>query len=158
MAEKNETTCASCGHNAASFLLRLWIGLRLFFAGLEKFRAGSGVEATYNMSNYKEKMGIIAQGVADNSFLPKALCNAYAFPLGFLLLIVGIWVLLGIAHRFSLLVAGLLFVSLAFGVMVLPDDTQSLYLGLHVAICAYALTLSKYDWLSLGWLLNRKKG
>ena len=158
MADSDQTKCNDCGYYAASFLLRIWVGLRLFFAGLEKFKMGAGVDASYSISNYSKKMGMIAETTAEHSFLPGWACKAYALPLGPLLIFVGLACLIGVCTRLSLLAAGLLFVSLAFGLMVLPDDAGALNLGIHVAITAFALCLSRYDWLSLDWLKNRKKG
>ena len=158
MSDKDSSTCDTFGSQAALLILRLWIGLRLFFAGIEKFRGKSDTgEIELTFAHFKSKMAIISEGVSANSMLPKWMCDAYAYPLPFLLTIVGIACLVGIFTRLSLLLAGLLFLSLAFGVMVLPDDTQSLYLGLHVAICAFALCISKHHWLSLDWILGRKK-
>ncbi len=152
-----QTECGTCGQAAASFILRLWIGLRLFFSGIEKFRGGSGVDTAWTFENYKDKMGKIAEMTADNSILPTWVCNLYAFPLGFLLVGFGVMCLLGIFTRFSLLVAGLLFVSLAFGLMVLPDDQGALDLGLHVAITAFALIVCHHDKLTLDRFFNRGK-
>jgi len=129
----------------------------MFFAGIDKFRSGSGLDTTYSMANYKEKMGLISETVAANSVLPGWMCNLYAMPLGFLLVGFGVMVLLGIFTRLSLFVSGLLFVSLAFGVMVLPDDFQALLIGLHVAIVAFALTLTPSNCFSLDYIFNRKK-
>ena len=152
------TNCDSCSQGAASLILRLWIGLRLFFSGIEKFRGGSGVDMSWTMEHYVKKMGKIAEITAENSILPGWVCNLYAYPLGFLLVGFGVMCLVGIFTRFSLFVAGLLFVSLAFGLMVLPDDQGALDLGIHVAITAFALTLCSKDYFTLDSFLKRKKG
>lgn len=153
----DHSPCCACSQAAASLILRLWIGLRLFFAGIEKFRAGSGADMSWTLENYKDKMGKIAEVTADNSILPPWICDLYAYPLGFLLVGFGVMCLVGIFTRFSLLVAGLLFVSLAFGLMVLPDDQGSLDLGLHVAITAFALLVCQHDKLTLDRFINRGK-
>lgn len=146
-----------CDLAIANLLLRLWIGLRLFFAGLDKFRMGSGEDATFSMENYEKKMGAIAKLTYENGFLPKALCDLYAKPLGFLLLIAGAWVVIGLLSRWSLFFAGLVTLSLGLGLATLPDDTEVLYIGVHILIIAAALATNQHNKLSLDGLLCRKK-
>jgi thiosulfate dehydrogenase [quinone] large subunit len=148
---------------AANLITRLWVGLRLFMAGLDKFRAGDGAEATFNMANYETKTNLIAKLMADNSFLPAVLpsaaIDAYAHSIGFVLLIVGIWVTIGIFSEISLLAAGLTFLSLGFGLAALPDDTElGVNIGVGIMITFLALSTAKHGWLSLDGILCRKKG
>lgn len=148
---------------AANLVTRLWVGLRLFMAGLDKFRAGDGADATFNLANYDTKTGLIAKLMSDNSFLPAVLpsfaIDAYAHSIGFVLLIVGIWVALGIFSETSLLAAGLTFLSLGFGLAALPDDTElGVNIGIGVIITYLALSTAKHGWLSLDGVLSRKKG
>lgn len=147
---------------AANLITRLWVGLRLFMAGLDKFRSGDGAAATFNMANYDTKTGLIAKLMSDNSFLPSVLpasaIDAYAHSIGFVLLIVGIWVAIGLFSEFSLLAAGLTFLSLGFGLAALPDDTElGVNIGIGVMIVFLALSTVKHGYLSLDGLLRRKK-
>jgi hypothetical protein len=135
----------------ANLLLRLWIGLRLFFAGVDKFRYGSGPDATFNMENYEKKMAAIAKLTFNNGILPENLCNLYAKPLGFLLLIGGVWAVLG------LFFCGLVFLSLGIGLATLPDDTEVLFIGMHILIVAAALATNDHNKFSLDGLLFGKK-
>lgn len=132
-------------YTMAFLSLRLWIGLRMLFAGLDKFKGSDG----YSMEYYKVKMDAIATTVTENSFLPAWSTKLYAMPLGFILVGVGVMVLVGFLNRLALFLAALTFVSLAFGLMVLPDDQESLFLGLHVAITAGALCLVRHNRLSI---------
>jgi len=141
----------------ANLLLRLWIGLRLFFAGVDKFRYGSGADATFNMENYEKKMAAIAKLTFNNGILPENLCNLYAKPLGFLLLIGGVWAVLGLFSRLGLFFCGLVFLSLGIGLATLPDDTEVLYIGVHVLIVAAALATNDHNKFSLDGLLFGKK-
>lgn len=147
---------------AANLITRLWVGLRLFMAGADKFRSGDGVAATFNMANYDTKTGLIAKLMTDNSFLPSflppAAIDAYAHSIGFLLLIVGIWVALGLFSEFSLLAAGLTFLSLGFGLAALPDDTElGVNIGIGIMITFLALSTVKHGYLSLDGILRKKK-
>lgn len=141
----------------AHLLLRLWVGLRLFMAGLDKFRAGSGDQATFNMENYHKKSEQIAGLMSANSFLPKKMCDLYAQGIGFALVAVGLWVVLGIFTEFSLLAAGLVFLSLGFGLAALPDDTEVVFIGVSILVTAAALMSAKAKQLSLDGVLFRRK-
>src|SRR3954466_13028524 len=78
-----------CEYTAAFLLLRLFLGLRTFLAGLEKFEANKG----YSMENYSANMSRMAKGISDFSFIPVWAANLFAQPLGFLLLILGVAIL-----------------------------------------------------------------
>lgn len=138
MSSSSSASCR-CEIAYANLLLRLWIGLRLFMAGLDKFRAGEGENATFSFSNYYDKVGRIAQLTWEKGFLPEWMCKLYAYPIGYLLIASGLWALAGFCSRLSLLVAGLVFLSLGFGLATLPDDTEVLFIGVHVLIVAAAL-------------------
>lgn len=141
----------------ANLLLRLWIGLRLVFAGLDKFRSGSGSDATFNLENYEKKMAAIAKLTYNNGFLPENLCNLYAKPLGYLLLIAGVWAVIGLFSRLGLFFAGLVFLSLGVGLATLPDDTEVLFIGVHILIVAAALATNQHSKFSLDSLFCGKK-
>jgi uncharacterized membrane protein YphA (DoxX/SURF4 family) len=156
----SDSSCSSTNRwdlALANLLLRLWIGLRLVFAGLDKFRAGSGADATFNMENYEKKMAAIAKLTYNNGFLPENLCNLYAKPLGFLLLIAGVWAVIGLFSRLGLFFAGLVFLSLGVGLATLPDDTEVLYIGVHILIVAAALATNQHSMFSLDGLFFGKK-
>jgi len=142
---------------SAHLLLRLWVSLRLFMAGLDKFRSGNGPDTTFSLENYDKKSTAIAKLMSTNSFLPEAMCNAYAHSIGYILVIVGIWVALGIFSSLGLLAAGFTVLSLGFGLAALPDDTEVVYIGIHILVVAAALATAKARQFSLDGLLFRKK-
>ncbi len=142
----------------AHLLLRLWVALRLIMAGIDKFRAGDGSGGvSFNMENYHLKSARIAKLMSDNSFLPASMCEQYANAIGFILLGVGIWVAIGLFTNLSLLFAGFTVLSLGFGLAALPDDTEVVFIGVHVLIIAAALATSKARYLSLDGILFRKR-
>lgn len=140
----------------ANLLLRLWIGLRLFMAGLDKFRAGDGANTTFNLENYKTKTGRIAQLTWEHGFLPQKLCEAYAQPLGYILIAAGVWAVIGLFLELGLLFAGFVVLSLGLGLATLPDDTEVVYIGIHILIIAAALATSRHKTLSLDGLFFRR--
>jgi len=142
----------------ANLVTRLWVAMRLFMAGVDKFRSGDGAAATFNMANYDVKTGAIAKLMADNSFLPAAVCGPFAQSIGFVLLIVGVWVAIGLFSEFSLLAAGLTFLSLGFGLAALPDDLElSANIGVGIILTYCALATSKHGFISLDGILRGKK-
>ncbi|MBE2283647.1 MAG: hypothetical protein IAE77_09355 [Prosthecobacter sp.] len=151
--------CGSLNYAFAHLLLRLWVGMRLFMAGLDKFRWGNGPETTFSIANYTDKKGPpISKLMATNSFLPESMCTAFGGTIGYILIPVGIWVALGIFTEFGLLAAGLVFLMLGFGLAALPDDTEVVSnIGLSVLIVAAALVTAKAKAFSLDGILFRKK-
>lgn len=176
MSEEKTTECRSKFRFDLAFanlLLRLWIGLRLLGAGLDKWRAGicwgfkgvgpDGAEidvargVSFTAENYDKKLSAIAKLTFDKGFLPKPLCDLYAQPLGYILLGVGIWVVVGLFSELSLFAAGLIFLSLGVGLATLPDDTEVVLIGIHILIVAAALATSKHKGFSLDGLFFRRK-
>jgi len=150
--------CGSYSYDFAHLLLRLWVGMRLFMAGLDKFRWGNGATTTFGLDNYSKKTGPLAKLMSDNSFLPESACNAFAATIGYILIPVGIWVAIGICTEFGLLAAGLVFLMLGFGLASLPDDTEMVTnIGLSILIVAAALVTSKAKTFSLDGFLAKKK-
>lgn len=142
----------------ANLILRLWIGLRLFMAGIDKFRA-KGTNA-YDFSGFdtlKKNAQPIFDNMAANTFMPKALISTYIVVLTFSLIGVGLWVLTGLFTRTALLLAGFVFVSLSFGLMALPDDDQAVFRGIEVAITALALMTCGRGIIGLDGLFFRRK-
>lgn len=141
----------------ANLLLRLWIGLRLVMAGLDKFRAGEGTATTFSVENYTAKTERIARLTWEKGFLPEDLCRMYAQPLGYVLVFAGLWAVVGLFSRVGLLFAGFMFLSLGLGLATLPDDTEVVLIGIQVLICAAALASNGHNKISLDGLFFRGK-
>lgn len=144
----------------ANLTLRLWVGLRLVMAGIDKFRAGDGAAATFNTVNYDTKTGVIAKLITENSFLasflPSSMIDAYAHSIGYILLVVGAWVLVGLFSEFALLAAGLTFFSLGIGLAALPDDMElSANIGVGIIITSLALITNRHGFVSLDGIFRR---
>jgi len=156
---KQETSC--CPNYAFTFahtLLRLWVGLRLFMAGIDKFRSGNGPSTTFSFDNLTKKADQIATLMSTNSFLPEPLCKAFAQGIPYPLVIVGIWVALGLFTEVALLAAGLVFLSLGFGLAALPDDAEVVNnIGISILIVAAALATTKGKGISLDGIFFRRK-
>ena len=139
----------------AALLLRLWLGLRSFQAGIEKF-AGTqttssatlidgqpnaygletaGSEKTYSLDNYSGVPSALMEKFENEPLIPESMLGLYDTILGPTLIILGILLLLGIASRLSLFAMGLIYTSLTFGLILInqsagvaslkPSDTMS---------------------------------
>lgn len=150
--------CGSSGYAYAHLLLRLWVGMRLFMAGIDKFRWGNGPTTSFGLDNYAKKTEPLAKLMTDNSFLPEFMCKPFAATIGYILVPVGIWVALGICTELGLLAGGLVFLMLGFGLAALPDDTEIVSnIGLSILIVAAALVTAKAKQFSLDGFLAGKK-
>lgn len=128
-------------YTGAFLLLRLWLGLRTLFAGVEKFESGG----TYSFENYYKNMSRMASGITSASWMPLWMTKSYAIPLGYLLIVLGLAVLLGVKSRISLFLTGLLYVSLSFGLMAVQEADGVAWLGMHMIMFAGAMVLVKYE-------------
>ncbi len=142
----------------AHLILRLWVGLRLFMAGLDKLREKGG--DGFGFQFIEKSMAPIIENMgkyANTHVLPEFAIKPYAMVLPWLLLIAGITCILGVCTRWALLLGGLTFVSLAFGLMAMPDDTEAVYRGIEVALTALALMTAAHNKFSVDGLLCSKK-
>jgi thiosulfate dehydrogenase [quinone] large subunit len=158
-AENQESKCCSPWAIAFAHLItRLWVAERLFMAGVDKFRKGGTWEgATFNMENYHDKSKQIGTLMASNSFIPETMAMQYANAIGYVLLAVGAWVAVGLFTELSLFAAGLVLLSLGFGLAALPDDVEVVYIGISILIAAAALMTAQAKTFSLDALFFRRK-
>jgi uncharacterized membrane protein YphA (DoxX/SURF4 family) len=158
----SSASCCRAELAYANLIARLWVALRLFMAGVDKFRGGEGTASTFSSVHYEKKTEIIAKLMKDNSmlpsFMPEWAIDQYAHSIGYILLAVGAWVAVGLFSEFALLAAGLTFLSLGFGLAALPDDLEMCSnIGIGILITFAALVTSRYGRVSLDGLLRRKK-
>ncbi|MBL9113802.1 MAG: DoxX family membrane protein [Verrucomicrobiaceae bacterium] len=158
MSEKSCNSCCRLEWTYAHTILRLWVGLRLFMAGIDKFRTKGGNEFSFeNLSANLTPIKTLMMESTPGFLLPKFMITPYFYVLTAGLIIAGITSLLGVCTRLSLFVGGLLFVSLSHGIMALPDDKDAVWLGIQVAITAFALVTASHNQLSVDGLLGRGK-
>lgn len=154
MSDKSCHSKCSFEWASAHLILRLWVGCRLLFAGLDKMREKGGAGFGWNF--VEKSMEPIKANMIQYSILPKWAVEQYAQILPIALLVIGVWAILGLFTRVGLLAAGLLFVSLSLGLMSLPDDDQAVMRGIEVAITAFALVTSRANLFSIDGLFCRK--
>jgi thiosulfate dehydrogenase [quinone] large subunit len=145
MNEKTDPSTHRGEYTAAFLILRLFLGLRAFFAGLEKFESGG----RYTFEAYYQNMTRMATGITGASFLPLWATKPFALSLGYILLALGVTLLLGLRTRCSLILMGLVYVGLSFGLMVVQETEGVAWLAIHVALVAGALVLVRHNRFAL---------
>ena len=148
-------------------LLRLWLAMRAFITGLQKF---AGVETreivqinefteleetvtisyrTYGLDHYHAIPDSLKEQFADQPLLPAFFTGPYYAVLGYVLLILGITLFLGVCTRTTLFLMGLLYTSLSFGLILINQDGGIAWLGIHILLIVAALLLEKHKRLVL---------
>jgi thiosulfate dehydrogenase [quinone] large subunit len=140
MSQPNNTP-SRCELTYAFLLLRLFLALRAIMSCVEKFESGGA----YSFQNYYTNMSRMATGITGASFLPLWATKSFALPLGYILGVLGVALLLGIKTRLTLLVSGLLYVGLAFGLMAVQQGDGVAWLGVYLGLVVAALTLVRHN-------------
>lgn len=140
MSQPNNTP-GRCELTYAFLLLRLFLALRALMSCIEKFESGG----TYSVANYTTNMTRMATGITGASFLPLWATKAFALPLGYILGILGVALLLGLKTRLTLVVMGLLYIALAFGLMAVQQGDGVAWLGVYLLTVVAALVLVRFN-------------
>lgn len=156
----------SLGASLAFILLRLWLGMRTFLAGLEKFAgietkqkplldefgepdiSGAMVsvkEKVYGFDHYHGLPQPLYDKFAEEPLMPVWMLNLYSGVLGYLLIALGVLLLLGALPRITLFASGLVYTSLTVGLVLLNESGGIAWLGTHVIMFALALALVRYN-------------
>lgn len=114
-------------------------------SAVEKFESGGA----YSLANYYTNMTRMATGITGASFLPMWLTKAFALPLGYVLLVLGVTLLLGIKTRLTLVLMGLLYTGLAFGLMAVQQGDGVAWLGVYLGLIVAALVLVRHNRFTL---------
>ena len=75
--------------------------------------------------------------------------NIFDKVLGPALIILGITILLGVANRVSLIILGLIYVGLTWGLILIKQDSGVAWLGIHVVMVAMALNWANHNRLCI---------
>jgi thiosulfate dehydrogenase [quinone] large subunit len=170
-SNENKNCCPGCDATLAFLLLRLWLAIRAIMGGLEKFGAYQSIQkplidATtgqpdpsgvlvnvnvkyYSLTNYSGIPASLKDRFANEPVLPKVALTGFDHVLGPVLIITGVMLLLGLGTRLSLFVQGLVYIALTVGLILINQPDGIAWLGIHVALVAFALLLAKYNKLAL---------
>ena len=143
----------------ASLLLRLWLGVRAVQTGIEKYAGTTTsdqpieVDGAVYDTNLTETVGMKNYAMDHYSGVPEAMkatfaqeplmmgwaLKIYDMVLGPALIVLGIAILLGLASRVSLLLLGLVYISLTWGLILIKQDAGISFLGVHMIMIVMAL-------------------
>ena len=151
----------------AFLALRLWLGVRALFVGIEKFGSyrsvamplidpatgqpdASGVMInvnikSYALANYAGIPAALRTKFAHEPLLPKFALVAFDKLLGPAFILTGIMLLIGLGTRLSLLAQAFLFVALTLGLVLIDQPDGVAYLGIHIGLVAAALVLAEHN-------------
>ena len=150
----------------AFWTFRIWLGLRALFSGLEKFStkitvqqplldekgmpdaSGATVEVTqkvYGFSHYQAIPDSLKDKFAAEPLLPSIFAEPFYVLLGYILIILGLMLLIGIRTRETLLAMGLLYCMLTIGLILISQEQGVAWLGIHVIMVAGALVLTPFN-------------
>jgi thiosulfate dehydrogenase [quinone] large subunit len=170
MTEGRSTFLGLTGHTLAFLSLRLWLAGRALITGVEKFSAkisvqeplldasgspdpsGAMVEIdkkVYGFSHYHAVPESLQTRLGAEPLLPDFLTKPFYAALGPVLVITGVFLLLGIASRASLFAMGLLYCALTAGLILIGQDDGVSWLAIHVGLIALALTLVDHNRFAL---------
>jgi thiosulfate dehydrogenase (quinone) large subunit len=155
----------------AFWALRLWLGVRALFVGVQKFAAykavamplidpstgqpdASGVMVNVNIKSYAlaNYAGIptgLAEKFSHEPLFPKWALVVFDKMLGPAFILTGIMLILGIGTRLSLLAQALLYVALTVGLVLIDQNDGVAYLGIHIGLVAAAFLLAQHNRLAV---------
>ena len=151
----------------AFLVLRLWLGFRALFVGIQKFAAyksvamplidpstgqpdASGVMVnvsvkSYALANYAGIPVGLRDKFAHDPLFPKFALTLFDRMLGPAFILTGIMLIIGLGTRVSLLVQGLLFIALTVGLVLIDANDGVAYLGIHIGLVAAAFMLVQHN-------------
>ena len=151
----------------AFWALRLWLGFRALFVGIQKYAAyksvamplidpstgqpdASGVMVnvsvkSYALANYAGMPASLSDKFAHDPLFPKFALTLFDRMLGPAFILTGIMLIIGLGTRLSLLIQGLLFIALTIGLVLIDANDGVAYLGIHIGLVAAAFLLVQHN-------------
>jgi thiosulfate dehydrogenase [quinone] large subunit len=173
MNDKDADRDSGCdsGPALAFLLLRGWLAVRAILTGIEKYGAyrttqqplvdpvtgmedpsGAMVDVKvkfYALTNYSGVPAPLKDKFAHEPLLPKFSLALFDHVLGPALILAGVMLLLGLGTRLSLVLQGLIYIALTAGLILIKQDDGISWLGIHLALVAFALTLARHNHFAL---------
>lgn len=163
--------CGNGDYTLAFWVLRLWLAVRAILTGIEKFSAVASIQRPvidpttgvedpsgavidmkmkfYSLTNYSGIPAPLKDKFANEPLLPHFATGIFNHLLGPALIVSGVMLLLGLGTRLSLLAQGIIYTSLTVGLILIKQDDGISWLGIHIALVAFALTLAKHNKFTL---------
>ena len=167
MGELNSGRGFRWDYTFAFWALRLWLGARALFVGINKFAAYKSVAVPLidpstgqpDASGVMINVNVKSYALANYAGIPVALKDKFAhepmFPkfalvifdrmLGPAFILTGIMLIIGLGTRVSLAVQGLLFIALTVGLVLIDQNDGVAWLGIHMGLVAAAFMLARHN-------------
>ncbi|EDY82354.1 DoxX subfamily, putative [Verrucomicrobiia bacterium DG1235] len=141
-AQRNGSPLYWSAESWAFISLRLFLGLRFLLAGLGKFKNQDG---DYSFESYYN--GVVPWMISafEKTDIPGFLVSIYAYCIGYVEIILGLLLLLGVKTKYVLALIALTFVSLAYGQMVLGDGGKVNEIGFYLLFTTAALYFVRHN-------------
>ena len=169
MSQENEKQKPNMALVYGSLLARLWLAVRAIQTGIEKYAGISVATKPVNIAGQPNDYGLVAAtpvkeyGFSHYHGVPQALykkfeaeplmtdfaLKIYDAILGPALILLGLSILVGFAYRSSLMLLGLLYISLTWGLILIKQDAGVAWLGVHMILVVMALMLAEHNRLSV---------
>ena len=168
----DQIQCRGSGDCALAFLmLRGWLAVRAILTGIEKFGTYKSVQKPlvdpttgmedpsgamidvkvkiYALTNYSGIPAPLKSKLVNEPLLPHFALSTFDHLLGPAFIVTGVMLLLGLGTRVSLLVQGLIYIALTAGLILIRQDDGIAWLGIHIALVAFALMLAHHNRFAL---------
>jgi len=122
----------------AFLLLQIFLGLRFLAAGLGKFNGPNGLSFQHF---YSQVMPALSQPFLEKTMLPVWTVQLFLGTLPYGEILLGAGILVAGKNRGPLVLAGLLYISLAFGQMLIGGQTTVADIAIHLGLVVAALLL-----------------
>jgi len=122
----------------AFLLLQIFLGLRFLAAGLGKFNGPNGLSFQHF---YSQVMPALSQPFLEKTILPAWTVQLFLGSLPYGEILLGAGILVAGKNRGPLFLAGLLYISLAFGQMLIGGQTTVADIAIHLGLVVAALLL-----------------
>ena len=122
----------------AFLLLQIFLGLRFLAAGLGKFNGPNGLSFQHF---YSQVMPALSQPFLEKTILPVWTVQLFLGSLPYGEILLGAGILVAGKNRGPLILAGLLYISLAFGQMLIGGHTTVADIAIHLGLVVAALLL-----------------
>ena len=123
----------------AFFLLQIFLGLRFLTAGLGKFQGPEGLSFHHF---YIEILPALSQSFLDKTFLPGWGVKLFLGTLPYAEILLGAGILVAGKNRWPLVLAGILYIALAFGQMLMGAHSVVADIAIHLGLVVAALVLA----------------
>ncbi len=122
----------------AFLLLQIFLGLRFLAAGLGKFNGPNGLSFQHF---YSQVMPALSQPFLEKTILPAWTVQLFLGSLPYGEILLGAGILVAGKNRGPLILAGLLYISLAFGQILIGGHTTVADIAIHLGLVVAALLL-----------------